>query len=68
MLENAVKAFVDAIDDPYTVYMDSNQSSWFQEEIKWESDFEGIGAVVTKKEEYVLIEEVLKGSPAFKAW
>lgn len=67
MLTNAVKAFVDAIDDPYTVYMDAVQSSWFKQEIKWESDFEWIGAVVQKKDYYVLIEEVLKESPAYRA-
>jgi len=27
MLDNAIKAYVDAIEDPYTVYMDSNQNS-----------------------------------------
>jgi hypothetical protein len=27
MVENAVKAFVDALDDPYTVYMDAKQNS-----------------------------------------
>ena len=67
MLENAVKAFVDGIGDPYTVYMDSSQNSWFQEELKWQTDFEGIGAVVSKKEYYVLVEEVLKASPAYLA-
>lgn len=67
MIEKAVKAFVDAIDDPYTVYMDSDQNSGFQEELKWEADFEGIGAVVTKKDYYVMIEEIIKDSPAFKA-
>jgi C-terminal processing protease CtpA/Prc len=34
MLERAVKAFVDGIDDPYTVYMDSAQNSGFHEELK----------------------------------
>ena len=67
MIENAVKAFVDALDDPYTVYMDAKQNSWFQQDLKWEADFEGIGAVVSKKEYYVMIEEILKDSPAFKA-
>lgn len=67
MLTNAVKAFVDAIDDPYTVYMDAIQSSGFKQEIKWESDFEWIWAVVQKKDYYVLIEEVLKDSPAYRA-
>lgn len=67
MLEKAVKAFVDGIDDPYTVYMDSAQNSWFQEELKWQTDFEWIGAVVSKKDYYVQIEEILKWSPAYKA-
>ncbi|MCX6823357.1 MAG: S41 family peptidase [candidate division SR1 bacterium] len=67
MLENAVKAFVDGIGDPYTVYMDSTQNSGFQEELKGQTDFEGIGAVVSKKEYYVLVEEVLKASPAYLA-
>ncbi len=68
MITSAIKAFVDAIDDPYTVYMDAQQSSWFKQEIKWESDFEWIWAVVQKKDYYVLIEEVLKESPAYRAW
>jgi len=67
MIQKAVKAFVDAIDDPYTVYMDSEQNSGFQEELKGESDFEGIGAVVTKKDYYIMIEEVIKSSPAYNA-
>ena len=52
MLTNALKAYVDAIDDPYTVYLDSSQYSGFQEELKWSSDLEGIGAVVSKKDYY----------------
>jgi len=68
MLENAVKAYVDALDDPYTSYMDPEMNSWFQEELKWENDFEWIWAVISKKDYYILVEEVLKDSPAFKAW
>jgi carboxyl-terminal processing protease len=67
MIQTAVKAFVDAIDDPYTVYMDSAQNSGFQEELKGETDLEGIGAVVTKKDYYIMIEEVIKSSPAYNA-
>ncbi len=67
MLESAVKAFVDGIWDPYTVYMDSKENSWFHQELKGETDFEWIGAVVSKKEYYVMIEEVLKWSPAYLA-
>ncbi len=67
MIDAAVKAYVDDVDDPYTVYLDAIQQSWFDASLKGEEDFEWIGAVVRKKEYYVLIEEVLKESPAFKA-
>jgi len=67
MIKEALKAYVNAIDDPYTVYMDAQQNSWFMQWLQWEDDFEWIWCVVTKKDYYVLIEEVLKESPAFKA-
>ena len=67
MLSSALKAYVDAIDDPYTIYMDSEQNSGFQEELKGSSDLEGIGAVISKKDYYIQIDEVIKGSPAFVA-
>lgn len=68
MIQEAVKAYVDAIDDPYTVYMDSEENSWFMNELEWEDHFEWIWAVVSKKDYYVLIEEVIKNAPAYKAW
>lgn len=67
MLKNAMKAYVDGIDDPYTVYMDAAQNSWFLDSLEWNENFEWIGAVVSKKEYYILIEEVIKESPAFNA-
>lgn len=67
MLNNALKAYVDAIDDPYTIYMDSEQNSGFQEELKGSSDFEGIWAVISKKDYYIQIDEIIKWSPAFIA-
>lgn len=68
MIDNALRAYVDAIDDPYTVYMDTAQSSRFSQWLKWETDFEWIGAYVMKKDYYVLVEEIVKNSPAFNAW
>lgn len=68
MINNALKAYVDALDDPYTIYMDTEQNSGFQEELKWSSDFEGIGAVISKKDYYIQIDEVIKWGPAFNAW
>ena len=67
MQDNALKAYVDGLDDPYTIYLDNSTNSGFQESIKWQQDFEGIGAVVSKKDYYVQVEELIKGSPAFKA-
>jgi hypothetical protein len=34
MIQEAVKAYVDAIDDPYTVYMDSEENSGFMNELE----------------------------------
>jgi carboxyl-terminal processing protease len=48
--------------------MDNQQASGFQQDLKWESDFEWIWAYIMKKDYYVVVEEVLKDSPAFKAW
>lgn len=68
MLQWAIKWFVDALGDPHTLYLDSEQNSGLNQELEGESDFEGIGAVIEKKEYYIQIAEVLKNSPAFKAW
>jgi len=67
MIKAAVKWLVNSIDDPYTVYLDHIEYEWFQEDLRGNTDLEWIGAVVAKKDYYVLIEEVLKESPAFKA-
>lgn len=63
----AIKGFVDALNDPYTLYLDAEQMSGLSQELEGETDFEGIGAVIEKKEYYVQVAEVLKNSPAFKA-
>lgn len=68
MMVWAVKSYIDSINDPYTVYMDAEQNSWFLGSLEGEENFEWIGAAVTKKEYYIQIEEVLKESPAMKAW
>lgn len=64
----AVKWFVESLKDPYTSYFDAEENTSFQDALKWESDFEWIWAVVSKKEKWVLLEEIFKDSPSFKAW
>ena len=68
MIENATKAFVDWLGDPFTVYLDEEQYSWLQTELEWDDSIEWIGAVVWKKDYYIQVEEVVKNSPAYKAW
>ncbi|HMT27452.1 MAG TPA: S41 family peptidase, partial [Candidatus Absconditabacterales bacterium] len=67
MIDRALKGYVAALDDPYTVYMDNKENEGFQTTLKGETDFEGIGAYVAKKDNGVMIEEIVKGSPSFKA-
>ncbi|HKL44054.1 MAG TPA: S41 family peptidase [Candidatus Absconditabacterales bacterium] len=67
MVKEALKSYVNGMEDSYTVYMDADQNSGFMGSLEGEEEFEGIGAIVNKKDYYILIEEVLKESPAFKA-
>ncbi len=67
MIENATKAFVDWLGDPFTVYLDEEQYSWLQTELEGENAIEGIWAVIRKKDYYIQVDEVLKDSPAYKA-
>lgn len=68
MQDNAVKGFVEALGDPHTEYLTKKENSVFTEGMQWSQHFEGIGAVVSKKKDGVMIGEVLKWSPAFAAW
>lgn len=67
MLENAISAYVEQEKDPYTSYFPAKINSGFLNLLKGSQDFVGIGAVVSKKDSYILVEEVLKKSPASKA-
>jgi len=40
MLQNAVKAYVDWLWDPYTSYLDQEQYSWLQNELEWDDSIE----------------------------
>ncbi len=68
MMEAAIKAFVEATWDPYKVYLTDEENQSFQEWLEWQQDFEWIWAVVTKRQDWVMIEELIQGSPAFNAW
>ena len=67
MREGALHGFVDGLGDPHTVYFDAVENSGFVADLKWEQDFEGIGAIVAKKPDGMQLQEVLKWSPSRKA-
>lgn len=67
MEQRAIKSYVDALGDPFTVFLNAVENDGLRDWLTGEEDFEGIWAVVTKKDEGVLIEQVLKDSPASRA-
>lgn len=67
MVEWALVGYVGAIDDPHTMYLKEEDNTELMNELEDEAGFAGIGAVIEKQENYVLISEVLKNSPAARA-
>jgi carboxyl-terminal processing protease len=61
----AVKGFVAAIGDPYTVFMTPEESKDFEDGL--EGELEGIGAELTVKQGKLVVVSPLKNSPAQKA-
>ena len=64
MIEWALVGYVWAIDDPHTVYLKEEYNTELKNELKDEAWFAWIWAVIEKQENYVVISEVLKNSPA----
>ena len=67
MIEWALVGYVWAIDDPYTVYLKEKDNTELMNELEDSAGFAGIWAVIEKQENYVIISEVLKNSPAARA-
>lgn len=65
LIEGALEGMADAIDDPYTEYLDEIEATSMDEDIQ--GSFEGIGAEVMKEGEYVRIVSPIAGSPAEEA-
>src|SRR3989339_148204 len=62
MLYGAIDGLVDSVDDPYTVFMDPEETKEFQENMGGE--LEGIGAELTIENGELVIVTPFKGSPA----
>ena len=64
MIEWALVGYIKWISDPHTVYLKEEANTDLENELKNEAGFAGIGAVIEKQDNYILISEVLKNSPA----
>lgn len=65
MIYGAIRGAVASLEDPYTVYMDPEESKAFLESLNGE--LEGIGAELGMEEGVITVITPLKGSPAEKA-
>jgi len=61
----SIKGFVNALDDPYTVFLDPQTTEDFEDQIA--GSFEGIGAQIAIKDDILTIIAPLEGSPAKQA-
>jgi len=63
LLQGAISGMVEALDDPFSLYMNPDMSARFRELVS--SEFQGIGAVLSEAQDgRVVIHAVLPGSPA----
>jgi carboxyl-terminal processing protease len=65
LLEGAIRGLTSALNDPFSEYLNAEDTNSLNEELV--GRFDGIGAEVSKKGEYVTIVSPLEGSPAEKA-
>lgn len=64
MVDGAIKGMTNALNDPYTVYMTTDEYSKYMESNSGE--FKGIGVYMSVQDEKVVISSVIEGSPAEK--
>lgn len=65
LLNSAIKAMIDGLDDPYSVFLDKSDTSKFNETVNGE--YVGIGATMTLTENGPTVVEVYDKSPAKEA-
>ncbi len=64
-IEGAIEGMLESLDDPYTVFMNTEETIEFEQSLNGE--LEGIGAEVTKKNGLITVIAPLKNSPAANA-
>jgi len=68
MIKQAIESYVDWLWDPFTTYLNEENYSELKTDLEWTASIEWIGAVVSKKDYYIQVEEVLKNTPAYISW
>lgn len=66
LIDWATKWLVDALWDKHTTFFNKEETQSFDESLSW--DFEWIWAVIEKVDLWIMIDMVIKGSPAKKHW
>ena len=64
LVDGAIKGMTQALKDPYTIYMDSNEYKKFSEKV--EGNYVGIGIQIQVKDDKITVAKPLEGSPAQK--
>lgn len=65
LINGAINGMLEALDDPYSDYMNVEEAKSFHQQIS--SSFEGIGAEIQSHNSKIMIVSPIKGSPAEKA-
>ncbi len=65
LVEGAISGMVNALGDPYTVFLPPKENTEFKQDLG--GAFEGIGAQLGMKDGHVIVVAPLKGNPAEKA-
>ncbi len=65
VISGAINGMFDALDDPYTDFMNKEEAGYFNEGLS--SSFQGIGAEIQERNGYIMVVSPIKNSPAEKA-
>jgi hypothetical protein len=65
LTDAAIRAMTEALNDPYSVYLDKIENSSFSDDL--DGEIEGIGAVIELKNDEIVVVSPLVNSPAMKA-
>lgn len=65
VINGAINGMIDALEDPYSEYMDTEEASMFEDSVH--SSFQGIGAEIQEQDGVITIISPIKNSPAEKS-